>query len=202
VNGSAGRVRLALAVVFGAGASEAALAHHSYAQYDRCTSFTVEGDIERVTWTNPHTLLTLKTQDGAFLIEWFPLPQLARAGIEKGVLKVGDHVVFDGSRNRTPGLRVLSLVSAVRRPADGWQWSRESAVGPNAHCMKFRQDIASTIAAPSRSIGRFFTAFRRGMRAGVGAAACAEPRESARQADSRNGTDPRPDCGHTKRRSL
>jgi Family of unknown function (DUF6152) len=111
-------------------------AHHSYAQYDRCENLTIEGDIERITWSNPHTLVWVKTREGAFLIEWFPLSQLERAGITSGVLKVGEHVLFTGSRNRTPGLKVLSLITAVRRPADGWQWSRPFPVNPPAPCGK------------------------------------------------------------------
>jgi hypothetical protein len=100
-------------------------AHHSYAQFDRCHPVALEGDIQNVEWANPHIVINLKTVDAAsYRVEWFNLPQLQSAGLATGTLKTGDHVVITGSATRDPELKLLSLVTEIRRPSDGWSWTR------------------------------------------------------------------------------
>src|SRR6185295_4576644 len=41
----------------------AAEAHHSYAAFDRCAPYTIEGEIDAVEWVNPHILMSVKTAD-------------------------------------------------------------------------------------------------------------------------------------------
>ena len=99
-------------------------AHHSYAQFDQCKSVALEGEVTSVSWVNPHIVIDLKTTDVSYRVFWFSLTQLQQAGIEPEALKTGDHVVVTGNEMRDPALKVLSLVSEIRRPSDGWSWTR------------------------------------------------------------------------------
>ena len=112
---------LATAAVFGA---SAASAHHGYAAYDREHLVSIEGDLEQVVYANPHVLMTIRTADAAYDIEWGNLVQLGRWHVAKGTLKVGDHVILTGRALRDPAVHRLSLLTEIRRPVDGWQWSR------------------------------------------------------------------------------
>jgi Family of unknown function (DUF6152) len=107
------------------GLSSSAGAHHSYAQFDRCHPFTIEGQIERVTWGNPHVEISLRANDGMmYTIVWLNLQQLKRDGVPKDLLKVGDRIQISGAKQPEDKLRLISLVTAIDRPSDGWQWSR------------------------------------------------------------------------------
>lgn len=100
-----------------------AAAHHGYAQYDRCTNVTLEGEIASVEWVNPHIVIDLATTDAKrYRVEWFTLAQLGQANIRTGTLKPGDHVLITGKTLRDPSQRVMSLLSEIRRPSDGWSW--------------------------------------------------------------------------------
>ena len=101
-------------------------AHHSYARFDPCNPIALEGEINKVEWVNPHIVIDLRTEDVAsYRIEWFALGQLAQADIATGTLQTGDRVVITGAPMRDPNLKVLSLLSEIRRPSDGWRWGRE-----------------------------------------------------------------------------
>ena len=109
-----------------------AMAHHSYAQFDRCQSMSIEGEIGSIAWANPHVVVTLKTGDAtAYRVEWWDLNRLARAGVSTDSLKVGDRVVVTGSLHRDPELHVVTLLTAIRRPSDGWSWLRPSSLPPS-----------------------------------------------------------------------
>lgn len=101
-----------------------ASAHHSYAGYDRCKSFTITGKIERISWSNPHVVFTVKIDDSrSYLVQWLDPQRLAHFGLTSNSLKLGDRVEVTGSKNRDPNVRILTLITAVQRPADGWQWT-------------------------------------------------------------------------------
>jgi hypothetical protein len=101
----------------------AADAHHSYAGYDACATFTVEGEIERISWANPHVVFALKVDDEqSYLVQWASVQRLSKEGVEVDALKVGDRVVVIGSANRDPDVHIVTLVTSVRRPRDGWEW--------------------------------------------------------------------------------
>jgi hypothetical protein len=100
-------------------------AHHSYAQFDRCHPVSIEGDILNVEWANPHIVIDLKAVDATtYRVEWFNLPQLQNAGLATETLKTGDHVVITGSATRDATLKLVSLLTEIRRPSDGWSWTR------------------------------------------------------------------------------
>lgn len=100
-------------------------AHHSYARFDRCHPFTLTGEIDRVAWINPHVEISIRTETGiTYTIVWLNLQQLARDGVERGALKVGDRIEITGAKQPQDTLRVVTLLTEIRRPSDGWVWSR------------------------------------------------------------------------------
>jgi hypothetical protein len=108
-----------------------AQAHHSYAAFDRCTPVTLEGEINGVEWVNPHIRIHLRTKDvDSYFVEWFSLNQLQQAGIAAETLHPGDRVIVTGNAMRDPSKKVLSLLTEVRRPSDGWSWTREARPVP------------------------------------------------------------------------
>jgi hypothetical protein len=99
-------------------------AHHSYAAFDQCTPITLEGEIDSVEWANPHIRILLRTSEsGSYSIAWFSLIQM-RAALEPEALKSGDRVIVSGSAMRDLSKKILSLVTEIRRPSDGWTWER------------------------------------------------------------------------------
>src|SRR5215813_14085664 len=104
-----------------------AVAHHSYAEYDRDKPVAMAGAVKTVLWVNPHVLITLETvTQGDYTVEWNSVSQLARAGLKPAVVKSGDHLAITGSVNRNPEKHILTLVREIRRPSDGWCWSPAS----------------------------------------------------------------------------
>ena len=99
-------------------------AHHSYAAFDREHPVSVEGDIESMLLVNPHVVVGLKTNEGSYRVEWGALNQMVRWNITRDTLHVGDHVIVTAAPTHDPAERRLSLVTEIRRPADGWHWSR------------------------------------------------------------------------------
>jgi hypothetical protein len=112
-----------LAALTLAGFAGHAAAHHP-PQFERCQLVTIGGHVERVDWHNPHVEITVTTSDGTrYDFIWLSPHRLSVGGIEKDTLKIGDRVVVMGTMQRddTP---VTMLLSDVRRPSDGWQWSQ------------------------------------------------------------------------------
>ena len=98
-------------------------AHHSYAAYLQERKTPVAGTLERYTVANPHSTLVVRTSDGtAVTVEWRGLLQLQRSGFRPEMLAVGDRIVITGSPARDPQDHRLSLITEIRRPADGWRW--------------------------------------------------------------------------------
>jgi hypothetical protein len=105
-------------------ASATLLAHHSYALFDREHPVSIEGDIERVVFANPHVILTVRSGETTYSVEWGNLRQMDAWRIAKDTVAAGDHVIVTGSAPRDTADRRLSLITGIRRPADGWNWSR------------------------------------------------------------------------------
>jgi len=100
-------------------------AHHSYAAFDRDHPVSIEGEISRVLYANPHVVMTVKAADGEYTVEWLSFTQLARWHDAKITsLSVGDHVLVTARATKDRSEHRLSLVTDIRRPADGWSWSR------------------------------------------------------------------------------
>jgi hypothetical protein len=119
-------LRYGAAAAFATAVVAPSAAHHSYADFDRCVSASIEGDIQHVSWGNPHVWLRLETEGGRFNVIWFDLRQMRRLGIEARDFRTGDRLIITGSAHRDPNERVMALVTELRRPRDGWVWTREA----------------------------------------------------------------------------
>ena len=114
------------AIVLVALTAPTARAHHSYAAFNREQTVSIEGDLVQVMFVNPHVVLTLRTRDEAvYRAEWQAAFQLQRGGVTVETLRPGDHVIVSGAPARDEALRLVSLLTEVRRPSDGWQWRRQ-----------------------------------------------------------------------------
>jgi len=96
-----------------------ALAHHSFAMFDRQKEVTLKGTVKEFQWTNPHSFIEIETPDekGAavsYSIEMNSPNNLTRQGWKSTVLKPGDKVTVvmnplrDGSHG---GLFVSVMLS-------------------------------------------------------------------------------------------
>jgi hypothetical protein len=103
------------------------LAHHSFASYyfeDQMTSVT--GELVEFDFRAPHAWVRIKVRDESgqtqiVAAEWSNPNRLARDGITKTTLNIGDVLIVAGSPGRNPDEHRLHL-KAVQRPADGWEW--------------------------------------------------------------------------------
>ena len=124
-----------LAIVAAAFGLGQARAHHSYAAFDRCKPLSLEGEIDSVEWVNPHIRIHLKTEDvPSYFVEWMSMIQLERAGLQAEALQSGDRIVVTGNPLRDESKKVLSLLTEIRRPSDGWTWIRTTPSQQPADC--------------------------------------------------------------------
>jgi hypothetical protein len=74
-----------------------AVAHHSFAAFDRSRQTEITGVIKVWKWTNPHTWLLVSVNQGGNVVEYafegFTPTQLPKYGITRNKYKVGDKVV-------------------------------------------------------------------------------------------------------------
>lgn len=86
-----------------------ALAHHSFAMFDRQKEVTLKGTVKEFQWTNPHSFIEIEVADPqgaitAYSIEMNSPNNLTRQGWKSSSLKAGDKVMLlinplrDGSR--------------------------------------------------------------------------------------------------------
>jgi hypothetical protein len=86
-----------------------ALAHHSFAMFDRQKEITLKGTVKEFQWTNPHSFIEIETLDdkgasATYSIEMNSPNNLTRQGWKSTFLKAGDKVTLvmnplrDGSR--------------------------------------------------------------------------------------------------------
>ena len=108
-------------------AATPSFAHHSYGEYDQDHAVSVTGTILQMVIGSPHTVLRLRTDDSTiYTLVWGNAQQLARWGIKPGVLHAGDRIVVTGSEMRDRSFHTMSLLTEIRRPTDGWRWTRPS----------------------------------------------------------------------------
>jgi len=106
----------ALAII---AAATPAMAHHSFAMFDRGEEKTVSGVVAQFAWKNPHVMLDLETQDKQgkpthYRIESASVNILIREGWKVGAVKRGDRVtiVFNPLKDGRPGGLLVKLVRA------------------------------------------------------------------------------------------
>ena len=105
----------------------APVAHHSFASfYFEQQMITVTGEVIEFDYRAPHAWVRIKGradsgEEQVFAAEWSNPNRLARDGVSRATLKVGDVVIISGSPGRNPEEYRLHL-KAIQRPADGWEW--------------------------------------------------------------------------------
>lgn len=92
-----GRALLALGLMSCAGS---ALAHHSFAMFDRDHTVTITGTIKNVEWNNPHVWIwvTVPNASGGeddWGLESGGPSQMTRMGIRRAMFKAGEKIVCD-----------------------------------------------------------------------------------------------------------
>lgn len=81
-----------------------AFSHHSFsAEYDAAKPISVTGVVRKVEWQNPHIWFYVDVKDASGKVTTWgfsggPPGMLARRGITRDVLKVGDVIKVDGFR--------------------------------------------------------------------------------------------------------
>jgi len=107
-----------------------ALAHHSYADFDREHPVSITGTLEQVSIANPHAILMVRTDEGTlFTMEWNSAVQLQRTGFRPDMLAAGDRIVVSGAATWNRETRRISLLTSILRPSDGWRWTRSGVSG-------------------------------------------------------------------------
>ncbi len=99
--------------------STAALAHHSFAMFDRGRDMIVTGTVQRVDYANPHVWLTLtvvndESQEEVWALEGGNLMGLYRGGWYKDTVKAGDEVTVElhPRVDGDPGGSIMSVTQA------------------------------------------------------------------------------------------
>ena len=106
-----------------------AVAHHSYGDILREQSVSIAGVVEQIDFVNPHVLIRVRADDGTvYAIEWGNVFQLGRTGVQRETVRKGDRLIVTGSPHRDPARNLLTLLTGITRPADGWQWTRRGVV--------------------------------------------------------------------------
>ena len=124
------RILLGALIVAGTLIASTTWAHHSFAAtYKESEKVTVEGDLVQFLWRNPHSFVHVMVKDAngqsqRWAAEWGGGGQLARQGVARDSLKVGDHLIITGDPSRTAGDTRLR-VRTILRPKDGWRWGGE-----------------------------------------------------------------------------
>lgn len=124
---SQGLQRAMMTLLFGLGATAAlsALAHHSFAVYDRTKNLTLKGTVKTFQWTNPHVIIwivVLPEGGGApqeWSIETTSPGVLTRSGWNRHSLNPGDRVsvefnpLRDGSHGG--GLNAVTILATGQK---------------------------------------------------------------------------------------
>src|SRR5688572_21790519 len=90
--------------------SPTALAHHSAAMFDSTTTVTLEGNIERYEWANPHVYIHLASSTGTWLVEAGSPSMMQRVGWTPDSFAVGDAVSIDVNPARNGRQMVRGVV--------------------------------------------------------------------------------------------
>ena len=73
--------RVSTSLILHVALASSAYAHHSHF-YDDCKRVTIEGQVERVEFKNPHNSFTLRLDDGrVYVVDWINVTWLTKAGI-------------------------------------------------------------------------------------------------------------------------
>jgi len=120
-------------------ASQAVQAHHGYAGFFMDRTVTVEGDIEELRYANPHVVMKIRTADSTlYTVTWQAATWVAKqAAVTSSTFKAGDHLIVAAAPARDPASHELASVRVVRRPSDGWAWTRQTPFPPSSNYAGF-----------------------------------------------------------------
>ena len=143
------RLTLAAATYIVAAASSA-YAHHSHPLvYDWCKAVTIEGNVEKVEYKDPHSLIFLRLDDGTlWTVDWNPLGRLR----DDGRLDPAQKALVFGTRIAVTGAPIRTLAdlrqyfpdsknetnpntmdpALMRRVDNIWSWTVNSLPGPDS----------------------------------------------------------------------
>lgn len=105
-------------------------AHHSFpSYYFEEQMVTVTGELIEFDYRAPHAWVKLRTRDEGgneqvMSAEWSNPNRLARDGVTKTTLNIGDVVIVAGSPGRNPDEHRIHL-KAIQRVGDGWEWPQD-----------------------------------------------------------------------------
>ena len=132
---------LVATAIYTATPASSALAHHSHPYfYDACKMVTVEGRVDSVQFKDPHTLISLKLDDGTtYTVDWAGLRGLTNnnwLGPAKASLVFGARIAVTGARIRTtaeirehfPEFTSVNNPNTldptlIRRVDNSWSWA-------------------------------------------------------------------------------
>lgn len=111
---------------------QSALAHHSFAMFDRKVLAEISGTVKDLQWTNPHVYLDVVSEDDAGVTTTWtfeagaPL-QLENAGLKKTAIKPGDKVTvyMHPLKSGAPGGELATVIMA-----DGHEFKLDQGAPP------------------------------------------------------------------------
>ena len=89
-------VRTAACILLTVASVGAASAHHGWGSYDATKAFTINAPVETLSWTDPHTHITLKYQGDTWEATLAPLFRMSARGLSQDLLKPGTMVAVEG----------------------------------------------------------------------------------------------------------
>ena len=90
----------AIATVVGFTAHETS-AHHGWSEYNSQQTLNLAGEIQTITYGNPHTTIQLKSGSKVWTAVLAPSSRMERRGLQKGALKAGQTVRVVGYPHRS-----------------------------------------------------------------------------------------------------
>ena len=114
-----------------------ASAQHSFAaEFDSNKPVTIQGNVTRIAWTNPHVWIYVMVPDEAGkIVNWgFEMgapQQVRRQGWDRTTLKAGDEIIVDGflARDGSPRMNARNVTWADTGLQLGAASSIEQAIG-------------------------------------------------------------------------